>query len=607
MTLTTQQSQAEPLIEIAPPDPASIAKQLLQIQLSNTSLREKRIKILQLAVGLVNAAGVIYFEKEDDSITAQEKLISRQAESWSDDIELECRGHAQQALADEKGVVKPLIKVADVRVISCPVAESNSCLCALVFLGNKPAEPFLIILQLLATVLTQLRQPQTAPTVFNSDLTEELLVFFSKERNTWNHHQFIDQLRHKTGCSLVAVITRNGRGTMALRSITDVVKIDSRTEQSRLYLKVAQECLCQKQTLIWPGNSDQAETNTSLVLKELLRDTKMSAGAGIYLPGSGTTGAVMVLLWEKRTIPAAVEELSGLRNIIGPAVYTLFTEKTQKSPDSPRSSFPFKKGLSLLLGTILLVTLSMIQVPYKLQPQCWVEPLDVRFVVARFDGLLKDVLVEPGQHVENGESLAALDGREIQLELSSLAADIGKASKVHDSHMALGDVAMAQMASLERQRLTERQTLLAERLEKLQIYSPVEGIVLSSDLRKQKGGPVSRGQVLFEIAPLETVTLEMGIAQENVSFLQRGLPVKVTFEAYPQRVWTGEIERIGPKSQLRQGKSIFIASFDLMNNEGLLQPGMQGQAIVKTERKSLAWIYFHKPWYALRRALFSIF
>lgn len=605
MTSKIQNIASEPLVEISPPDPTSIAKQLFEIQSSSANLGEKRNSILQIAVGLVNAAGVIYFEQENDILKAHGKFISRQAASWSEDIELECRSHAESALDQEKGVVNRLKNVPEVRFISCPVAEQNSCLCALVFLGDNPAEPFLIILQLLATVLAQINAGGNS-IAQKGNLTRGLLEFFAQKRSSYNHRQFVDLLRHGTGCSLAAVGTQNVRKTITLQSITDVVKADSRTEQSRLYLKVIEECLRKKQTLLWPGSDDHVNDAASLVLKELLRDTKMAAGAAIYLQGTETTGTVLVLLWKDEKAQSGVEELSHLANVLGPVVYTLFTKHSQKNGDASAPSH-FKKLTLVLIGAALLLGVASVPISYKLRPECWVEPLNVRFVVARFDGLLEDIYVEPGQHVETSEDLATLDGREIKLELSSLEADIGKASKVHDSHMAMGEVALAQMAMLERQRLVERQTLLTKRLKELQVESPVEGIVLSSDLRKQKGGPVSRGQVLFEIAPLETVVLELGIADENVSFLHEGLPVKVNFEAYPNRLWTGKIERIAPKSELRQGENKFIASFDLNNSEGLLQPGMHGQAVVTAERKSLAWVYFHKPWYALRRALFSFF
>ena len=45
---------------------------------------------------------------------------------------------------------------------------------------------------------------------------------------------------------------------------------------------------------------------------------------------------------------------------------------------------------------------------------------------------------------------------------------------------------------------------------------------------------------------------------------------------------------------------------EIENRDGLLLPGMQGYASVYCGKRSLVWIYFHKPWYALRRLLVSV-
>jgi hypothetical protein len=82
--------------------------------------------------------------------------------------------------------------------------------------------------------------------------------------------------------------------------------------------------------------------------------------------------------------------------------------------------------------------------------------------------------------------------------------------------------------------------------------------------------------------------------------------VDVHFDAFPGMTWKGKVARIAPRSERVQGENVFPVSFEIENRDGLLLPGMQGYASVYCGRKSLAWIYFHKPWYALRRLLSSL-
>jgi len=256
---------------------------------------------------------------------------------------------------------------------------------------------------------------------------------------------------------------------------------------------------------------------------------------------------------------------------------------------------------------LLLCAIIFFPKEFNLHPDTWVRPVRVQYVVARFDGILDKVFVDPGDRVQEGTSLATLDGREINLELRSIEADRDKALKMRDNYMATNDIAPAQIALLEAKRLQERSNLLTDRQQKLDLKSPLDGIVLSDDLKQDVGGPVGRGQMLFEIAPLETVLVELAVLDEDVSYVVKDMEVEVYFDAFPGRTWKATVDRIAPKSEIVQGANIFLTTLELENEDRVLQPGMQGHATVKCGRRSLAWIYFHKPWYALCKLLNKLF
>jgi RND family efflux transporter MFP subunit len=267
---------------------------------------------------------------------------------------------------------------------------------------------------------------------------------------------------------------------------------------------------------------------------------------------------------------------------------------------------PWKKRAAGVLAAVLLTLFALYPAQFKLHPDCQVVPVQINYVAPRFDGLLQKVFVEPGDRVSEGEQLAALDGRELEMELRSVQADSAKALKQRDNHLANGNVAAAQIGLLEYKRLQERAKLLRMRKEQLALSSPVDGIVLSGDLKKAEGSPVSKGQVLFELAPLTTILIALAVADADIAHVQEKNPVTVRFDAFPGRNWQGEIDHISPKSALLQGQNVFVVTFELDNGDNLLQPGMRGQASVQCGRRSLLWIYFHKPWYALVRLFNSL-
>jgi multidrug efflux pump subunit AcrA (membrane-fusion protein) len=170
---------------------------------------------------------------------------------------------------------------------------------------------------------------------------------------------------------------------------------------------------------------------------------------------------------------------------------------------------------------------------------------------------------------------------------------------MRDHHLALGNTAGAQIARLEEQRLEEQLNLLLEQKKHLVLLSPVDGIVLSGDLKRALGSPVSKGQSLFEVSPLEEMIVELAVRENHITYLQPDMDVRVRFDAYPDGVWVGSIKKINPKSEIRENRNVFIAELEFNNPDGRLRPGMQGKAVIHTGSRPLGWIVFHKPWYTL--------
>jgi len=219
-----------------------------------------------------------------------------------------------------------------------------------------------------------------------------------------------------------------------------------------------------------------------------------------------------------------------------------------------------------------------------------------RFVAAPFEGKLEKSFVEPGDLVAEDQLLAQIDGREIRWELAGVSADFQRAAKQRDGHLAEHAFGEAQLSRLEMQRLELKTRLLQHRTNHLEIRSPVEGIVISGDLKKAEGVPLTVGQTLFEIAPLDRMIVEIGIPEPDIAHVGEGRAVRVVFDAYPDKQWQGVVERVHPASEIKDRRHVFIAELTLQNPFALLRPGMQGRAKITSDRHALGWNLFHKPW-----------
>jgi multidrug resistance efflux pump len=264
------------------------------------------------------------------------------------------------------------------------------------------------------------------------------------------------------------------------------------------------------------------------------------------------------------------------------------------------------RGRSVLTRTgiaaLVAAGIMAIPVPYHVHCQCAAEPELRRFIVAPHEGLLEKTFVQPGDLVSVGDRLAQMDGRDVRWELSGLVAEREKATQQRDSFLIQGDVASAQRASLELRRIASREHLLRHRQSKLNLTSPIDGIVLDGHLDRVENAPVTIGQALYEVAPLDQVVVEIAIPDDEYSHVEVGNDVKVRFDGV-EKDFDGRIRKIHPKTEVRDGDNVFVAEVVLDNAGEGMRPGMNGYARVKSKTHSLGWNLLHKPWEHFRQSL----
>ncbi len=67
--------------------------------------------------------------------------------------------------------------------------------------------------------------------------------------------------------------------------------------------------------------------------------------------------------------------------------------------------------------------------------------------------------------------------------------------------------------------------------------------------------------------------------------MHSGEPANVTVDAYPDRRFSGVVEKIEPQAVVQQNVTMFPVLVNLENREGLLKPGMNGE-VVRADRRA---------------------
>jgi hypothetical protein len=255
---------------------------------------------------------------------------------------------------------------------------------------------------------------------------------------------------------------------------------------------------------------------------------------------------------------------------------------------------PKSKRSVLISVAAAAVFLFAVPLPYRVKCRCEVQPVSRRYVGAPYEGRLQDALVEPGDLVRAGQTLAIMDGREIRLQLSGLEAELQRVTKQRDRALANRETAAAQIALLEMQRLQTEMQLYEDRLANLELRSPTDGVVISGDPQKLKGARLTIGQTLLEVGPLGQMILEVAIPDERIAYVQEGSAVRFRLDSMPRTSFHGRLTRIHPRAEVRDAQNVFIGEVRIAKDAGSLRPGMRGHAKLAAGHRSLFWSLFHR-------------
>lgn len=249
----------------------------------------------------------------------------------------------------------------------------------------------------------------------------------------------------------------------------------------------------------------------------------------------------------------------------------------------------------ILAASVLLGVLAIWPVHYRVACNAVVETSEQRLVSTPFEATLQATNVKPGDTVTKGEVLLVLDGRPLRLEREAVLAEAQQAAKEQDVALASGRVAEAQQSGLKKQQLQRRYDLLTDRLNRLEVISPIDGVVVSGDLEKYVGSVLERGKTLMEIAPMDRMVIEVEIPEHEIGYIDQGADARIKIDAVGGKSIDATIENIYPAAELRDDQNVFVGRIPLPNQNLQLKPGMRGDAVAYGPLRPWIWSWIRSP------------
>jgi multidrug efflux pump subunit AcrA (membrane-fusion protein) len=148
--------------------------------------------------------------------------------------------------------------------------------------------------------------------------------------------------------------------------------------------------------------------------------------------------------------------------------------------------------------------------------------------------------------------------------------------------------------------------LIDEQLSRIEVKAPFDGIVVTGDLSQSLGAPVERGEILFEVAPLDSYRIILEVDERDVGQVVVGQGGTLALTGLPEEKLPIRVDKITPIAEAAEGRNFFRVEASLTDAAPtLLRPGMEGVGKVGIGQRKLIWIWTHKIAYWLRMFFWS--
>jgi HlyD family secretion protein len=238
-----------------------------------------------------------------------------------------------------------------------------------------------------------------------------------------------------------------------------------------------------------------------------------------------------------------------------------------------------------------------------------VEPINVVEVKSKSSGQITRMTVETGSIVNRGDLLVQLDTRDVQNQYDQAKADLDAAEarlKVTEAQKKRSDELFQQRIITAQEHETSQldfanaqadivrartmADIALQRLEDATVRAPVTGTVIEKTVSlgqviTSATSSASGGTTILKMADLAQVRMRALFNETDIGSVQPGQDATVTVDAYPDRPFRGRVEKIEPQAVVQQSVTMFPVLVTLANREGLLKPGMTGEASVLVDRR----------------------
>ena len=251
----------------------------------------------------------------------------------------------------------------------------------------------------------------------------------------------------------------------------------------------------------------------------------------------------------------------------------------------------FKRKLAAIVMTLTVAFFYFATSDYDVTADAVVEGRIQRAVVAAFDGFIKDAEVRVGDVVESGEFLVSLDDRSFLLERLRWVAERQKSLYEYERALGERNRAESRIAKSQVEHADAWVNLIDRQIARTRMVAPFDGVIVSGDLSQSIGSAVQRGQVLLEVAPLDSYRVNLKVDESQIRDVDRGSRGRLRVAALPDGTFPVVVEKVTPVAVAEGGRNFLRVEASLEGEVKRLRPGMSGVCHIHVDERRLIWIW----------------
>jgi RND family efflux transporter MFP subunit len=416
---------------------------------------------------------------------------------------------------------------------------------------------------------------------------------------------FTTELAVRLGCDRVTLGMLKGR-RIAVSAVSHSPQFERRANLMRAIERAMEEAVDQEEAVVYPSERDGRPV-VARAHEALLAESE--AGSAATFPLMHGERVVGALTFERaaghRFDVPTLEVCDAVASVAGPII-ELKQESEASLPvhagRSARSLWerlagPGHPGWKLgVLGVAALAAFLLFATgEFRVSADSVVEGVVQRAVSAPINGFVLEAPLRAGDAVREGQVIARLDDRDLRLERVKLDSQRQQYVKQYREAMGNRERAQVQIVSAQIAQAEAQLALVEEHLARTALVAPFDGVIVSGDLSQKLGSPVERGQVLFEIAPLDDYRVVLLVDERDVSYVVKGQRGELTVTSMPGERFPFAVRSITPVNIAKDGRNLYRTEA-VLEGQGAqrLRPGMEGVGKIAIDERKLVWIWTHR-------------